>query len=78
MVELSMLVGIIIGICQVVKGLVPSRFMPVISLLLGVVVGTSLIEGPVQHKVFYGIALGLAACGLFDVAKLPLRGKRVI
>lgn len=78
MIELSLLVGMITGICQVIKGFVPTRFMPIVSLLLGVVMGVSFTEGSVHLKVFYGVALGLAASGLFDVAKISLKGRGVM
>lgn len=73
MIELGLLVGMITGICQVIKGFVPPGFMPVASMFLGVVMGIGFIEGSVQDKIFYGIALGLSASGLFDVAKMPLK-----
>lgn len=78
MVGLGLLVGMITGICQVIKGFVPARFMPIASLFLGIVMGVSFVEGPVQSRIFYGVALGLAASGLFDVAKMPLKGKGIM
>ncbi|MDC3413950.1 holin [Terrihalobacillus insolitus] len=75
MIELGVIVAVIIGIGQIAKEFIPKKFMPIVSLVLGVVAGVVFLEGAIEEKVFYGIAIGLAASGLFDVAKLPTKKK---
>lgn len=71
MFELAIIVAIITGLGQVAKQFVPTKFMPIVSLVFGVVAGVTLVEGSIQEQIFVGIAMGLAASGLFDIAKLP-------
>lgn len=75
MFELAIIVAVITGVGQVAKNFVPSKFMPIVSLALGVGAGFAFVQGSIQEQVFYGLAMGLAASGLFDVAKLPSKAK---
>lgn len=73
MFELGVIVALVVGIGQVAKGFVPTKFMPIVSLVIGIVSGFVFLDGAIEEKVFYGIAIGLAASGLFDVAKISTK-----
>lgn len=67
-------VALIIGIAEIVKRLgLPTRFIPLVDLFLGlisgiVVYGISKGYGMI-NGVMIGIAIGLSACGLFSGIK---------
>lgn len=65
------LVPLIIGILEVIKklGLVP-KYIPVVSVVLGVISGFALngFTNPVESA-YTGIAVGLAAVGLYSGTK---------
>jgi len=71
MFDLAVIVAVIVGLGQVFKSFISSRYMPIVSLVLGVIAGIVYVDGTIQEQVFIGIAMGLAASGAFDVAKLP-------
>ena len=73
-------IALIMGIAEVAKRLgLPSRFIPLLDLALGLVSGVcvfTLFQGqPVLIGVMTGIALGLSACGLFSGIKNVVKGK---
>ncbi|MDF2649494.1 MAG: holin [Paenibacillus sp.] len=73
MFELVVIVALVTGLCQVVKQYVPTKIMPVISLGIGLAAGFTFTTGTIQEHVFNGIAIGLAASGLFDISKMPTK-----
>jgi uncharacterized spore protein YtfJ len=73
MFELAIIVAVITGVGQVVKNFVPSKFMPIVSLILGAAAGIAFVDASLQEQIFVGLAMGLAASGLFDIAKLPTK-----
>lgn len=73
MFDYAIIVAVIVGIVEVVKQFLPSKFMPLASIALGVVAGIVYVEGTIESQIFVGLAMGLAACGLFDVTKLPTK-----
>lgn len=76
MFEMAIIVAIVTALGQVVKGFVPSKFMPIASVVIGIAAGYFFVEGTVAVRVVYGVAIGLSASGLFDVAKLPAKVKK--
>ena len=71
MFELAVIVAVIIGVGQVIKEYVPNKFMPLVSLGLGLVAGFLFVDvGTIQERIFVGLAMGLSASGLFDIAKI--------
>lgn len=67
---------LIVGLINLLKytGL-PSKFAPLMSLCLGVLVGVGIAftQGdPMLQGVVTGVALGLISCGMYDVAKKAL------
>lgn len=76
MLDYAIIVAAIVGIVEIVKQFVPNKFMPIISVIIGIIAGLVYVDATIELKVFIGIAMGLAACGLFDVAKLPKKLKQ--
>lgn len=73
-VDLSLLIGLTIGLTEVIKRIgqlnddVGKRFLPAISLLFGV--GLSLFRMGVSYEsVVLGFVIGLSASGLFSSSK---------
>lgn len=67
-------VALIIGIAELWKRAgVPTRFIPLIDLALGLLSGSCVygfMQGyPMVNSILIGIALGLSACGLFSGVK---------
>ncbi|WP_033829086.1 hypothetical protein [Bacillus andreraoultii] len=70
MIDYAVIVAIIVGLTEIIKRYLPSKFMPIVSLILGIVAGLFYVEGDLKMQIFVGIAMGLAASGLFDVAQI--------
>lgn len=73
MFELSVVVALIVAVGQVAKKYIPKKFMPLVSLGLGVIAGfTGFIPADtIQEQILYGVAIGLTANGTFDLSKIP-------
>jgi hypothetical protein len=68
---MAVLVGLIMALNQLVKQYIPAKFIPLVSVALGLVAGLFVLpyEGAVTIGVVNGLAMGLSACGLFDLVK---------
>lgn len=68
--ELKLLIiPILIGILEVFKKLgLPVKYVPVLSLLLGVLASVS-VSGLAVENFIQGLVYGLSACGLYSGAK---------
>lgn len=67
-------IALIIALAEVVKTLgCPTKFIPLVDLVLGLISGIGVytfIEGMnIGYGIVLGIALGLSACGLFSGIK---------
>ena len=74
MIEITdvVVVAVIMGLVQLTKKLewLPVKYLPLLSLILGIVAGIIYFDGPIENKVMFGIILGLSAAGLFDQTKI--------
>jgi len=70
MYELAVIVAVIIGLSEIIKGYIPKKYTPLIALALGIISGVIFVDGTIQERIFVGIALGLASCGLFDISQI--------
>jgi len=72
MIELGFITALIVGINEMVKRYeyIPKRFIPLSSVLLGILSMFLLHQYSIQESTFIGIAIGLSANGLFDMSKL--------
>ncbi|WP_425539456.1 hypothetical protein [Microaceticoccus formicicus] len=71
--ELKLLViPVLIGILEVFKKLgLPVKYVPVLSLLLGVLASVS-VSGLAVENFMQGLVYGLSACGLYSGTKATL------
>ncbi|MDZ5609480.1 hypothetical protein U2I54_21035 [Bacillus pseudomycoides] len=72
MIELGFITALIVGINEMIKRYeyVPKRFIPLSSVLLGILAMFLLHQYPISECVFIGTGIGLSANGLFDISKL--------
>lgn len=76
--ELKLLIiPILIGILEVFKKLgLPVKYVPVLSLLLGVLASVS-VSGLAVENFIQGLVYGLSACGLYSGTKATLENTEV-
>ncbi|MFD4853664.1 holin [Bacillus mycoides] len=71
MVNLAVIIGIIVGLSQIVKTIgLQTKYVPLLNLTLGIVLGVLFLDGDIKTNVFQGIIIGLSASGLFDHTKI--------
>jgi hypothetical protein len=77
MFEIGLIIAVVIGINELFKRVfsVSGRYLPLISLLLGIATGVFYLDGDIKTKIFYGIIIGLSASGLFDQSKIVTKGR---
>ena len=70
--EVAILIAVVTALTELIKrsNYVQSRFLPSISLAIGIVIGVFYLDMPLKERVLYGMIIGLAAAGLFDQSKL--------
>ena len=73
----SGLVVLTIGVTEIGKRVgIPTRLIPVLSLVVGFCLTLIANFASIGNlEILTGVAVGLAGCGLFDVAKLTVLGK---
>ncbi|MEY8748935.1 hypothetical protein [Alkalicoccobacillus gibsonii] len=78
MFELALIVALIVALNEVLKPLpfISKTYIPVISLGIGIVSGLFLFPDlMLAERIIYGFAIGLSACGAFDVSKVVAKPK---
>ncbi|HHK5535004.1 TPA: holin [Bacillus mobilis] len=71
MVSLAVMIGIVVGLSQIVKAIgLQTKYIPLLNLTLGIVLGVLFLDGDIKTNVFQGIIIGLSASGLFDHTKI--------
>lgn len=70
MIDLALLVGVVVALTQLAKQYVPTKYIPALSLVLGVVGGLIYVDGAIAERVLYGVMIGLSAAGLYDQTKI--------
>ncbi|EEM56221.1 holin [Bacillus thuringiensis] len=71
MVSLAVMIGIVVGLSQIVKTMgLQTKYVPLLNLTLGIVLGVLFLDGDIKTNVFQGIIIGLSASGLFDHTKI--------
>jgi len=71
MVSLAVMIGIVVGLSQIVKTIgLQTKYIPLLNLTLGNVLGVLFLDGDAKTNVFQGIIIGLSASGLFDHTKI--------
>ena len=80
MLEITILVGLVLGLTQIAKGLkVSHAWLPLIAVILGVLInlGAKFIGGENIELVLGGIMAGLMSSGLWDLGSDTL-GKAIL
>ena len=73
---IALLIPICVGIVQVIKGFVPSRLLPVSSVVIGVGLAVLGQLGPeISQIILQGFVIGLSGVGLYNVGKKTVAGK---
>ncbi|MCU5497588.1 holin [Bacillus wiedmannii] len=71
MVSLAVMIGIVVGLSQIAKTIgLQTKYVPLLNLTLGIVLGVLFFGGNIKTNVFQGIIIGLSASGLFDHTKI--------
>lgn len=71
MIEISILIGTVIGLATCLKILgINKKFLPLLNVLLGISTSYIFIEGSWREIIITGILIGLSASGLFDQTKI--------
>lgn len=71
MFEIGIIIAVVMAVTQLIKGLdFPSKYLPLISLLLGLAAGIFFMDGLLKEQIMYGLMIGLSASGLFDQSKI--------
>ena len=71
MVSLAVMIGIVVGLSQIAKTMgLQTKYIPLLNLTLGIVLGVLFLDGDIKTNVFQGIIIGLSASGLFDHTKI--------
>ncbi|HDR7847481.1 TPA: holin [Bacillus toyonensis] len=71
MVSLAVMIGVVVGLSQIAKTIgLQTKYVPLLNLTLGIVLGVLFLGGDIKTNVFQGIIIGLSASGLFDHTKI--------
>ncbi|MGW6192857.1 holin [Bacillus cereus] len=71
MIEISVIIAVVVGLSQIVKTIgLQTKYVPLLNLTLGIVLGVLFLGGDIKINVFQGIIIGLSASGLFDHTKI--------
>ncbi|MFA2809351.1 holin [Bacillus mycoides] len=71
MASLAVMIGIVVGLSQIAKTIgLQTKYVPLLNLTLGIVLGVLFLGGDIKTNVFQGIIIGLSASGLFDHTKI--------
>ncbi|HFJ9314956.1 holin [Bacillus sp. AFS051223] len=71
MMSLAVMIGIVVGLSQIVKAIgLQTKYIPLLNLTLGIMLGVLFMGGDIKTNVFQGIIIGLSASGLFDHTKI--------
>ncbi|MGM2417460.1 holin [Bacillus cereus group sp. BceL062] len=71
MISLTVMIGIVVGLSQIAKTIgLQTKYVPLLNLTLGIVLGVLFLDGDIKTNVFQGIIIGLSASGLFDHTKI--------
>jgi len=73
MYEIGVVVAVIIALGEFFKLYVPAKYLPLISMAIGLAAGLLYIpHDTVANGIMTGIITGLAACKLYDVGKIAV------
>ncbi len=71
--EFTIIVAMITGLSQFIKKYIPSKFIPVVTIILGILAGIFYLDETLKMRLFLGTAMGLSAMGMFDITKVTTK-----
>ncbi|WP_068672028.1 holin [Oceanobacillus sp. Castelsardo] len=79
MFEIGIIIAVVMAVTQLIKELkvIPKKYLPLISLLLGLAAGIFFMNGVLKEQIMYGLMIGLSASGLFDQSKIVTKNKYI-
>ena len=80
MIETGLMVAVIIGIIELFKQLkvIPDKFLPLVSLALGIIFAIIWSGLPFPDSLLQGLVIGLSACGLYSGTKNVTQGVKEV
>jgi hypothetical protein len=75
MQDFAVLTGLVLGITQLIKGFIPSKWVPLTSVVLGVAMGMGYAlqqNANIYEGLVMGLIASLSANGLYDNVTKPL------
>ena len=70
MIDMAVYSAVLVGVGQVLKKVgVKAKWLPLINLILGVVIGILSSEGSILSKVINGAIIGLTSSGMYSGVK---------
>ncbi|HAM79611.1 holin [Ornithinibacillus bavariensis] len=71
MFEIALIIAVVLALTELLKQLgVSKKYLPVASLILGLLAGVFYVGGSPKEQIMYGLMIGLSAAGLFDQSKI--------
>jgi hypothetical protein len=70
MFEITVIIAVVIALTQFAKKYISTKYLPAVSLVLGLLAGVFYVGGSIQEQIMYGLMIGLSASGLFDQTKI--------
>ena len=68
-IDEAVIIGLVIGLTQMMKGYISDKYTPLIALFFGIVGGVT-ITGLTVEGVVKGVVIGLSSAGLYDYKKI--------
>lgn len=68
----ALLVALTIGLVQVIKKFIDEKYIPLSSVLIGVILTFLATQELTTATAITGIVIGLSSCGFYDNLKAPL------
>ena len=72
MIDIALLIAVVVALTELGKRTfkVPARYLPLLSLVVGILAGILYLDGGLKDVILQGIIIGLSASGLFDQSKI--------
>lgn len=75
MFEIAIIIAVVVALTQLIKPFTSTKYLPLISLALGLIGGYFYGDGLLQERIMIGLMIGLSASGLFDQSKIITKGE---
>lgn len=70
MFDIALIIAVVVALTQLVKNFISTKYLPLLSLVLGIVAAVVYVDGDLKTQIGYGLMIGLSASGLFDQSKI--------